>query len=145
MMDGENHIDKTQDVLQNEPDDERTISDTLNWALGLAGAFGGAVAGYYLFGWILRQGFYAIILPGLFAGLGCGYLLRKQSVWIPILCGIIAFVAGLLSDWNFFPFAKDQSLVFYLSHLHHLQPITMILIALGGFFGYWYGRSSKKH
>jgi hypothetical protein len=46
------------------------VSQTTARFVALAAAFGGAVAGHFLFLWIARQGFYALALPGALAGLG---------------------------------------------------------------------------
>ena len=45
--------------------------------LGLVGAIAGGVLGFYTFGWLSRQGFYGLIIPGAFLGLGCSLLARK--------------------------------------------------------------------
>ena len=39
---------------------------------GLIGGAVGGLVGYFLVGWVSRQGFYAMILPGALVGLGCG-------------------------------------------------------------------------
>jgi hypothetical protein len=43
----------------------------------------------------------------------------------------------LLAEWWFFPWAKDQSLVFFLQHLHDQSAISLLMIALGGVVGFW--------
>ena len=47
--------------------------------LGLVGAIAGGVLGFYTFRWLLGQGFYGLIIPGAFLGLGCS-LLRTASL-----------------------------------------------------------------
>ena len=44
----------------------------VGFVLGLGGAVEGAFLGYLLFVAIAGQGFYAIVLPGALAGVGCG-------------------------------------------------------------------------
>ena len=51
-----------------------TDTRSVNWPLALVGAAAGGVLGYFAFFWIARQGFYALALPGLALGLGCGLL-----------------------------------------------------------------------
>src|SRR4051812_700313 len=111
-----------------------------NALLGLAGAIGGGVVGYFAFVWILSQTFYAGALPGAMVGIGCGLLARDGSRVRGILCGLAGLALGIYSDWRFFPFKVDHSLGYYLSHLHDVEPITLILIGLGGFLSYWFGR-----
>ena len=42
--------------------------------LGLVGAIVGGVLGFYTFGWLLSYGFYGLMIPGAFLGLGCSLL-----------------------------------------------------------------------
>ena len=49
------------------------------WPLGLAGGIVGGVLGYLLFMVIVRQEFYAIVLPGALVGIGCGALSGRKS------------------------------------------------------------------
>lgn len=111
-----------------------------NWLLGLIGAIGGGVVGYLAFGWISDQGFYAGALPGALIGIGCGLLVRNESVVRGVLCGVAGVAWGFFCEWSQFPFAKDESLGFFLGHLHKLSSITLLLIGLGGFLSYWFGR-----
>jgi len=101
-----------------------------------AGATVGGLAGYLLFFWILRQGFYALILPGCLVGFGAG-LFPTRSVGACITCGTLALALGLLAEWRFAPFIKDPSLLFFVSHIQDLKPLTLIMIAVGGFIGFY--------
>ena len=47
--------------------------------LGLIGAVVGGVLGYYTFQWIFYHGFYGMMIPGAFVGLGCGLLAQHPS------------------------------------------------------------------
>ena len=51
----------------------------VGFVLGLGGAVAGAFLGYLLFVAIAGQGFYAIVLPGALAGVGCGALSGRKS------------------------------------------------------------------
>ena len=64
-------------------DRERVVSASL----GLAGAVAGGAIGYFVFMWMARQGFYAMILPGALLGLGCGLASRRRSAVLGIACG----------------------------------------------------------
>ena len=111
----------------------------VNWPLGVVGAVLGGVAGYFVFFWIVGQGFYALILPGATVGLGCGALSRGRSHALGVVCGLLAVLVGLLAEWRLAPFAADESLGYFLKHLHQLQPITIIMIAVGAVLAYWMG------
>jgi hypothetical protein len=110
--------------------------------LGLIGAVIGGLLGYGAFLWIISQGLYALVLPGALLGLGCGLLARHESRLRGIVCGVAALALGLYSEWHEFPFAADSSFPYFLAHLHHLKPITDLMIALGAFFGYWWGKEA---
>jgi len=113
------------------------------WLLGLAGAVGGGVLGYSLFVVIVRQGFYAIVLPGALAGVGCGVLSGRKSNTLGIICGILGLIAGILAEWRFAPFIADKSLFYFLTHIHELPRFTQGLILLGAAFAFWFGRGRK--
>jgi hypothetical protein len=112
----------------------------VNAALGLAGAATGGGLGYLAFGWLAAQGFYALALPGVFLGLGAAVLAKKRSTPLAVVCGALALALGVFAEWKHFPFAKDDSLTYFLTHLADLRPLTLILIGLGGFGGFWFAR-----
>jgi hypothetical protein len=107
-----------------------------NLLAGLAGALAGGAVGYLAFIWIARQGFYALMLPGATAGLGASLLVRDRSVLRGVLCGLFAVGLGLFAEWRFAPFIKDNSLAYFLAHIADLRPITLLMITVGGVFGY---------
>ncbi len=113
-----------------------------NIGLVLAGALAGAVVGYFGFLWIARQGFYALVLPGGLLGLGAS-LFPNRSLALCIICGVLAAALGFFAEWQFAPFIKDASLGYFVTHLHQLRPITLILIAAGAVIGFW-GPYSKR-
>lgn len=112
----------------------------VNVGLGLAGAATGGVLGYLAFGWLAAQGFYALALPGVLLGLGAGVLAKRRSMPLAVACGVLALPLGVFAEWKYFPFAKDDSLTYFLTHLADLRPLTLILIGLGGFGGFWFAR-----
>ena len=116
----------------------------VNWPLGVVGAVLGGVAGYFVFRWIAGQGFYALILPGATVGLGCGVLSRGRSHALGVVCGLLAVPVGLLAEWRLEPFVADESLGYFLKHLHQLQPITIIMIVVGTALAYWMGVGSAR-
>lgn len=104
--------------------------------LVLCGAAVGGTLGYFIFFWIVSQGFYGLILPGALLGLGAG-VSTSRSVVPAIVCGVLAVALGLFTEWKFAPFKKDDSLSFFLLHVHHLSPVTVLMIAAGGWIGFW--------
>jgi hypothetical protein len=109
----------------------------------LAGAAIGGCVGYFVFGWVLGQGFYAMIIPGAALGYGAGKLSREESVTCGVISAILATGLGLFTEWRFFPFVKDGSLVYFIGHIHELRPVAMLMIGAGGYFGYHFGRGNN--
>jgi hypothetical protein len=116
----------------------------LNVALGLLGAAIGGALGYVAFCWLLRQGFYALMLPGVFLGLGCGLALKRRSLPLAMVCGLAALVLGIFAEWKNRPFVKDDSFGYFIGHLQDLQPFTLLLLALGGAGGFWFASRVRE-
>lgn len=114
--------------------------NTTNWLLGIVGGIVGGAIGYFVFFLIARQGFYAIVLPGALLGLGCGFLSGIQSNALGVVCGLVALLLGFFTEWRFAPFIVDDSFAYFITHVHNLKSITLIMIALGGFCGFWFGK-----
>ena len=114
------------------------------WARAVAGVALGAVVGYFVYEWILRQGFYALVIPGAMIGWGAGFFLRTRRPEIGVLAAVVAFVVSILSEWATQPFIDDESLGYFLTHLHQLQPITWIMIALGTYIAFSWGAGRNK-
>ncbi|HEV8000724.1 MAG TPA: hypothetical protein VGP63_12645, partial [Planctomycetaceae bacterium] len=114
-----------------------------NWFLALAGAIAGFAVGYAAFWLLVRLGIYGLVLPGALLGLGCGALSGGNSNRIGIVCGALALVAGILTEWRFAPFRADASLGFFLAHVQDLSTLTLVTIAGGGLFGFWFGRGRE--
>jgi hypothetical protein len=104
--------------------------------LVLIGAALGGLVGYFAFWWVHDQGFYGLVMPGGLLGFGAGFCKPRSKV-TPILCGVAALALGLFTEWQRAPFAKDESIGFFLAHVHHLKPITLIMIAAGAAVGFW--------
>jgi hypothetical protein len=102
----------------------------------LAGALLGGLLGHLAFGWLVRQGFYGLVLPGGLVGLGAGIFVGR-SRWLAGVCAALALAVGLYSEWRYFPFVADNSLSYFLCHLHMLRPVTLLMLVVGTFLGFW--------
>ena len=114
--------------------------NTTNWLLGIVGGIVGGAIGYFAFSLIASQGFYAIVLPGALLGLGCGFLSGITSNALGVVCGLVALLLGFFAEWRFAPFIVDDSFVYFITHVHNLKSITLIMIVAGGLFGFWFGK-----
>jgi hypothetical protein len=107
--------------------------------LGALGAIIGAGVGYLLFLVLSRQGLYAIVLPGALTGLGCGSLSGRRSIPLGIGCAVLGVAAGIVAEWQFAPFIRDRSFLFFVTHLHQIRTVSQVLILLGGILAFWFG------
>ena len=105
-------------------------------AIVLCYALVGGLVGHVGFQWLLGQGFYGLILPGGMLGLAAG-MPRNRSLGVAVTCGVLALLLGLLTEWRFRPFVRDASLGYFLTHLHALTPVTLLMIAGGTGLGFW--------
>jgi hypothetical protein len=112
----------------------------MSTALGVIGGIVGGIAGYYLFFWILKQGFYAMVLPSASVGLGCGLLARHRSIPRGIVCALAGLVLGLYTEWEYAPFLADKSFGYLAGHFYNLRPLTQIMIGLGAALSYYLGK-----
>jgi len=104
--------------------------------LVLLGAAAGGLVGYLLFFAIACQGLYGLALPGGLLGLGAGVFKTRSKV-VPVACGLLALALGLFAEWRYPPFAADAGLGYFVSHVHRLRPVTLIMIAVGTLIGFW--------
>lgn len=112
-------------------------NQVIELARGLAGAAIGGAVGYYVFAWILGYGLYAMILPGAALGFGFSLCTQQRSTLNGIICAVLAVGLGFFAEWKEMPFAQDDSFGFFVSHIHQLTPVTLIMIAVGGLLAYW--------
>lgn len=111
---------------------------------GLVGAAIGAVVGYFIFSWMLRQGFYALAFPGALVGLGCGYASQIRSTPLAAICGLITLPLLLLLEWKFRAFVVDDSLNYFVTHIHQLSSVTHLMLLLGVVFAIWFGLGRNR-
>lgn len=85
---------------------------------------------------LAAQGLYGLALPGGLPGSGAGVFKTRSKV-VPAVCGLLALALGLFTEWHFAPFVADTGLGYFVSHIHQLRPITLIMIAVGTLIGFW--------
>ena len=111
--------------------------------LGLVGAALGAMAGYALFQWLVRQNLYGLMIPGAMLGLGCSLLAQHRSPVRGIICGLAALILGLYTEWRFYPFRADGGFPYLVAHFFDLKPITQLMIGVGAVFAFWMGKDAS--
>ena len=109
----------------------QTLSRRLSLLWGLLGALAGGAIGHVVFFWLVRQGYYAMVMPPALVGLGAGLAVRHRSAGFATGIAALALAQGLFIEWRFAPFIADGGLGYFLTHLHLLRPLTLMLLALG--------------
>ncbi|MDF1814403.1 MAG: hypothetical protein P1V20_19515 [Verrucomicrobiales bacterium] len=104
--------------------------------IGLIGAVIGGLAGYFITGWLARQGLYSVLVPGALIGIGSLFG-RFRNATIPIILALCAVAAVYYTEWRYFPFSKDKSLSYFISNLTSLRPLTHVMAAIGGVISFW--------
>ena len=126
------------------PFDDAPAINPLPYLRGVVGAAVGGAAGYVLFFWLTRQGFYAMVVPGALIGFGCAMASQIRSVGLALFCAVTAAALGIFIEWRFRPLLEDDSFGFFLQHLERLQTMTLIMIAVGGLVAGWIGLGRQK-
>ena len=111
-----------------------------SWAKGLVGAAIGGAVGWFTFGWLLSQRFYALALPGVLVGLGFGLCSRRSMLTGGLFCAVAALGLMLMCEWSHRHFIADKSLGYFLTHLRDLEQFTFVLLAIGTMFSFWFGK-----
>jgi hypothetical protein len=112
----------------------------LQIAASTVGAVLGGILGYAAFFWVTRHGFYALALPGIFLGLGCGALSFGKSRVRGAVCGIVGLLLCIYTEWKFVdPDATKTSFIELAVHFPNQGTVTMILAAVGAIAAFWFG------
>jgi hypothetical protein len=126
-----------------EQSNPKPASEAQAWLRGLLGAAAGGVVGYFIFSWLVGQGFYALALPGVLLGVGAAWMGRSRCLPFALLCGFVGLGLGIFSEWAQFPFTQDHGLGYFLAHVFDLRPMSLILIAFGGAAAFWFAWRGK--
>jgi len=105
----------------------------------LGAAVGGAI-GYFIFRWLAKNGFYGMVIPGALLGLAAGLAARGRSQALGIGCAIAALALSIIAEWSLFPFVKDASLAYFITHVHTLPAIKLVMMGFGVALAYWLGQ-----
>ena len=105
-------------------------------AIAICLAIAGGVAGHLVFFLLAAQGFYGLAVPGGFVGLAAG-LVKTRSIGVAVACALLALGAGLITQYRFMPSAAIEGFGHFLIHVFDLQPVTLFMIGLGAFAGFW--------
>jgi hypothetical protein len=117
-------------------------NQTLVLLRGVAGAIAGGIAGYFAFNFLAARGLYGLMIPGLLIGMAAGIAARGKSQALGIVCAAAALALMIVAEWHRAPMVKDQSLTYFVTHLHQMNNATVkfVMLALGTAAAYWFGQ-----
>lgn len=107
-----------------------------NLVLGLIGAAIGGVVGYFVLFWMLKKGYYALVLPPSLMGLAAGVCARGRSMLLAIVCCIAGLSLALFIEWKLRAFEADRSLLYFLAHVHRVNQVELIMLIVGPIIGF---------
>lgn len=119
-------------------------SNTKAYLLGIVGAAVGAAVGYLIFYLLMKSSLYGPFIPQAALGAGAGWFARRRLVPLGVFCAIAGLVFGLFIEWHFFPFRADESLGYFVTHIHEVIPLHLVFIAVGIFFSYRFSMSVDR-
>jgi hypothetical protein len=111
-----------------------------SWILGIVGAVVGGAIGVVACWLVGLEGFQGLILSGAGLGLGCGALSGGKSNGLGAVCAVAAAPLEIVTEWWLRAFVVDDSLSYFVRHLQDLPKTTLVSIAAGALFGFWFGR-----
>jgi Ca2+/Na+ antiporter len=109
---------------------------------GATGAVLGAVIGSAIFLALLKIGLYALIVPGALTGMGGAWLSRIYSPVVGVICLVIGAVVTILCEWYKFPFIADDSFIYFVTHLHQLKAMALLLGGIGIVVAFMFGKGN---
>lgn len=129
-------LDLVAEFRQCPPMTSSTIAYLTRYLVPLLGGLIGAALGYFLFSWVMRQGFVPLALPGGFIGIGAGLFKGPRTIWPSIALGIFGLIWGAFCYWKFLA-GEQYPFTTFLSNPQDLPAIHLGLLALGGLVAFW--------
>lgn len=111
--------------------------------LQVVGAAVGGLVGVVGYFWLLRQGYYALVLPTGLVGVGCGQFARRPSTARGVICALLGFAAGFTCEWKSTIPLLDKGLGEVLGQLGNFQPVTWLMLGLGTALSFWMGQGVR--
>ena len=114
-------------------------------ALSLGGILAGAIVGVVIFFLLAKTGLILLVLPGALTGFGRGLVSTRPSWFMALVCGLAGLAAGILGLWLILPFKADTGLLYFVTHIYHVTPLMLGMLAAGALAAAWlgYGRQGR--
>lgn len=117
------------------------MSESLRRSIGAAA--GGAVGtlAYWL---LLQRDYHVLAVVGTGVALGVSALARTRHLAWGVATGVLAVLASVLVEWWFRPFTADDSISYFVSHLHALPANSLVSLAAVAVLGVYFGRGRLR-
>lgn len=114
-------------------------------ALSLGGVFAGAAVGIVIFFLLAKTGLILLVLPGALTGFGRGLMSSRPSWLMALVSGIAGLAAGVFGLWLILPLKTDTGLLYFVTHIYHVTPVMLGMLAAGALAAAWlgYGRQGR--
>ena len=113
----------------------------------VVGAILGSIVGTGIFYASLQFGIHLLAVVGFSVGIVSGMLGHGRSIEWGAALGLYAIVLAIALEAVFVPFAVNQSIGHFLSHLSDLPVRSMLSMGIGGIGAFYFGmgRNGKVH
>ncbi len=122
-----------------------TSSVRREMALSLGGVLTGAAVGIVIFFLLAKTGLILLVLPGALTGFGRGLMSSRPSWLMALVSGIAGLAAGIFGLWLILPLEADTGLLYFVTHIYHVTPVMLGMLAAGALAAAWlgYGRQGR--
>lgn len=110
------------------------------WVRGLLGAVIGGGAGWFVYFWLLNQGYDGLMIPGALVGAGFSTLSRRSAWSFGIACAVMGLGLMLVCEWQSLVNFRNGSFLEFLSNLHKLNTPNKIMLGGGTLIAFWIGK-----
>ncbi len=110
------------------------------WGRGLLGAAIGAVAGWFVYFWLLDQGYDGLMIPGALVGFGFSTLAGRSGWYYGLVCGVIGLLLMLVCEWQSLLKFQNGPFVDFLMNIHQLNAPNKLMLAGGTLLAFWTGK-----
>ena len=108
------------------------------------GAAAGAAVGTLAYWFLLQRDYHVLAAVGTGVALGVSAMARTRHLAWGVATGAFAVLASVLVEWRFRPFTADESLSYFLSHLHALPYNSLVSLAVVAALGVYFGRGRPR-
>ena len=110
------------------------------WGRGLLGAIIGGGAGWFVYFWLLNQGYDGLMIPGALVGVGFSMLSRRSAWSFGLACAVMGLGLMLACEWQALVKYHDGPFLDFLANINKLNTPNKIMLAGGTLIAFWIGK-----